>query len=439
VFYDANQDSVYNTGDLYLSGMNVKKYPTGTWTTTNSNGYYRFIVAPGNYAIKLMANPAIIPVSTDSVNINVGSTSVGPIDFAVRPDSNYFYRKEVYLSGWPRCNTSQSYHAYYYGPTFIPGTLKAKFYHSPNTPFHYSIPAADSSVGDTVYITLPNNNVSSGSIDINIGIPSAGDTVSTSVILETYNWNGQLLGSDTSTLVMQVRCSFDPNDKSVSPAGETQMHYTLFSDSLFYNIRFQNTGNDTAYDILITDTLDPNLDVNSFVLVSASHDVVPEIFQNGLMKFRFYNIMLPDSGTNEPGSHGYINYIVAPKSGLPENTIVTNRAYIYFDQNAPVVTNMTDNTLVSQIPVSIHPVVKSNNFNLYPNPFSYSLTLRSAGAQVLPVVFEVSDAQGRLMKKISISDISTVIDLSGLSSGVYFYRIIGSSDACNEMGRLIKY
>ena len=48
-----------------------------------------------------------------------------------------------------------------------------------------------------------------------------------------------------------IRCSYDPNDKSVTPAGIGEKLYTLKTSALQYQIRFENTGNDTAYHVVI--------------------------------------------------------------------------------------------------------------------------------------------------------------------------------------------
>jgi hypothetical protein len=60
----------------------------------------------------------------------------------------------------------------------------------------------------------------------------------------------------------------------------------------------------------------------------------------------FDNIALPDSTTNEAGSHGFVQYSVRAKAGLPNGAQIPNTASIYFDFNLPVVTNATHSTLV---------------------------------------------------------------------------------------------
>jgi len=73
---------------------------------------------------------------------------------------------------------------------------------------------------------------------------------------------------------------------------------------LTYKIRFQNTGTDTAFNIVVLDTLSDLLDVSTFVPLVSSHPYALEIVDSNVLKYSFENIMLPDSNINEPGSHG---------------------------------------------------------------------------------------------------------------------------------------
>ncbi len=145
-----------------------------------------------------------------------------------------------------------------------------------------------------------------------------------------------------------VLCSYDPNDKAVDPPGVKEEHYTLKEDTLNYRIRFQNTGNAPAIDVRIIDTLDQNLDWSTFKIINSSHSM-NTVFRRDHLEFVFKNIYLPDSISNEPESHGYINYSIESKEGVPDYTRVENQAHIIFDYNPPIITNRTFNTLVDEI------------------------------------------------------------------------------------------
>ncbi len=438
VFYDSNLDSVFNSSDIYLSGHAVKLYPDQRWTYTDNNGAYRFLAPQGNYGVKLMSNYYYDFVNADSQAVTLGASNIDSVDFAITPNS-HFYTPHAYLYGRARCNSTQTYSISYYGQSVIPLNLKIKFYHSPNTPYVSASIPPDSIVGDTIYFSVVDTLYGSGYININLQIPSIGDTVTFYTSLDAYSISGTYYGTSSADLSQIVRCSWDPNDKAVSPQGVEMQHYTLFSDTLLYHIRFQNTGTDTAYDVHILDTLNSNLDINSMRVISSSHVVTTELKQNGVVDFKFLNIMLPDSFVDKPGSQGYITYSIQTKPGLPENTLVTNRAYIYFDQNAPVLTNITDNTMVSQIPVGIFRPEGNLNVSIYPNPFSQTINVRINNPKAIPYSFMVTDLQGRELSKTTLHPNSTKIDLSSLSPGIYLYRLINGQDNSSEVGRIVKY
>ena len=106
------------------------------------------------------------------------------------------------------------------------------------------------------------------------------------------------------SLIFVVRASVDPNGKSVYPVNTLNVNSDHW---LTYTIDFQNTGTAPAENILITDTLDANLDLSTFTLTGYSNHPFTQVIGN-VAKFNFPNINLPDSISNEPGSHGYVQY-----------------------------------------------------------------------------------------------------------------------------------
>ncbi len=136
-----------------------------------------------------------------------------------------------------------------------------------------------------------------------------------------------------------VSASFDPNDKQALPTGIGDGHLVEPDWRLDYLIRFQNTGTDTAFKVLIQDTLSPFLDPASVRPGPASHPYTWDLSGEGVLTFTFDDIMLPDSNVNEPASHGFISFNILLDSGIAPGTIIENTAHIYFDFNDPVPTN----------------------------------------------------------------------------------------------------
>jgi uncharacterized repeat protein (TIGR01451 family) len=167
---------------------------------------------------------------------------------------------------------------------------------------------------------------------------------------------------EADTECLTITDSFDPNDKLVLPAGVTAAHYTAFGQELAYTVRFQNTGNDYAYRVVVVDTLSDQLDLSTLRVVGASHPYQYTVSGKGrpVLTFTFDNINLPDSTRDQAGSNGLVKFTIKPLKDLPEKTRIENFADIFFDYNLPVRTNTVRNTL-------------------------YDLPLESPGGDALPV------------------------------------------------------
>ena len=210
----------------------------------------------------------------------------------------------------------------------------------------------------------------------------------------------------------ELRCAYDPNDKLVNPYREDNL--SLLESDLVYTIRFQNTGNDYARNVVVRDTIDENLDMSSFDLISTSHpDHLKIIIEDErAVKFEFNGIYLLDSLTNEPESHGFIHYRIAPIEGTELNTNITNTAHIYFDFNPPIVTNTTSNIMVDEFPVVAIKSLANLSIQSFPNPTTDVIHMSRKVDQV-----RVFDTQGKLVFK---ADDTQRVDLKHLVNGIYF-------------------
>ena len=71
---------------------------------------------------------------------------------------------------------------------------------------------------------------------------------------------------NTSAFTSIVIGAFDPNDKHSFPGGEGPTHRVDPGQRLAYRIRFQNTGTASAVNVVVRDTLDSDLAINSFAV-----------------------------------------------------------------------------------------------------------------------------------------------------------------------------
>jgi uncharacterized repeat protein (TIGR01451 family) len=149
------------------------------------------------------------------------------------------------------------------------------------------------------------------------------------------------LGNDVPSQAIACRQNvgaYDPNDKMGYPLGYDGGNIAE-GTRLDYAIRFQNTGTDTAFNVVIQDTISTALDMSSFKVESASHDYTVSIDTNRVITFLFANIALPDSNVNLAASQGVINFSIDHAADLVPGDIIDNEALIYFDFNEPIVTN----------------------------------------------------------------------------------------------------
>ena len=161
-----------------------------------------------------------------------------------------------------------------------------------------------------------------------------------------FNQLGQKTGNPAVVqYCAQVIGGYDPNEKRASPTGFLASKEIDEDVPLNYEIHFQNTGNDTAFQVILLDTLSANLDLTTLRAGASSHDYEMDLLSENVLRFTFSNIGLVDSFTNEPGSQGFVHYSIKAKKGLAIATKINNAADIYFDYNPPIRTNQTTHAI----------------------------------------------------------------------------------------------
>jgi len=167
------------------------------------------------------------------------------------------------------------------------------------------------------------------------------------------NWTAGKMSSlpnDDADPIVDIYCgevtgSYDPNDKAGTPTGVGADNSILPNGKIEYRIRFQNTGTDTAFTVVIRDTLSTDLDIFTVKSGASSHNYSFRMYGPRILEWTFDNILLPDSFINEPLSNGFISFSVNQVPNLPDGTKITNNAGIYFDYNEPVITNTTNHNI----------------------------------------------------------------------------------------------
>lgn len=236
--------------------------------------------------------------------------------------------------------------------------------------------------------------------------------------------------------------SFDPNDKRGFPLGHGTENIIGVNQEIEYLIRFQNTGTDTAFHVVIKDELSEKLDLSTLRPGVSSHPYQFSIMDDRTLIFNFENIMLPDSNVNLIESNGFVKFKISPVRELPLGTIINNQAAIYFDFNAPVITNQTQHTLGEELlVVSIDPVIAKNDeevvCNVFPNPFMNRVTIEVEGDMLKNGKLKLYNLSGQLVKEVSAESNYFTITKSGLTSNVYFF-VIENEGKIMATGKVIK-
>jgi uncharacterized repeat protein (TIGR01451 family) len=234
-----------------------------------------------------------------------------------------------------------------------------------------------------------------------------------------------------ATSCVQNRNSYDPNEKSAQPVGYLERHVVTHNDEIKYTLHFQNTGTDTAHSVVILDTLSPALDLTTLVMGASSHNYTYAVFGGNILQVNFPGIQLPDSNVNAEGSNGFVSFHVQPRKDVPNGTVATNTAQIYFDFNAAISTNQVCHTIDS-IQYRITAVILNKNIiadlRVYPNPFAEKTTIELKSEKILKdIELRVLDITGKLIQKRN-AEMRFELDASEFTNGIYLLQLTSGGE-----------
>ena|GEM_PF-4648183 len=425
VYLDVDSDGTRNGVDYNLANRRVRLLPDSSISFTDASGNYYFAVDPGTYSTEFVADTNWLLTSSPTVyNVTVNSTDTAGLDFGINPIVDEYDMLSVLTGMTPRCGVIREYTVTYTNrsTTTTHGVVSLQL--DADLSFSSSNPAPDAINGSLLewdYDTLLVNE--SRVIHVFILMPAAAGTQLSSVLcVNALDQLSAVITTNCDSLNQTVTCSYDPNDKSVEPEGAGASHAVLKNSDLDYLVRFQNTGNDTAFLVVILDTIDPALDLSTLSVIASSHPVLTTIRPQRIVEFRFDDIRLPDSIADELDSHGFVEYRIHPAAGVTEGTIVSNTAHIYFDFNSGVSTNEVTTTLVSTIGILEIPGAEEG-FIIYPDPVKDQSTLQVLNAHVKGFDLMIVNALGQVAETQHVAGGSAIIRKKNLNSGIYFVII----------------
>lgn len=227
-----------------------------------------------------------------------------------------------------------------------------------------------------------------------------------------------------------VRGSFDPNDKQATPSGIGEENFISPNTDIQYRIRFQNTGTDTAFRVVLQDTLSSFLDPATIIPGASSHDYEWRLNDAGHLTFSFYNIVLPDSLTNPEASQGFVNFKISQKENLEDYTIIENSAGIYFDFNEPIITNIAMHTVLKLVNINIvsetvNTALPETQVSISPNPMQNGAWLKVDGIDISNPALQATlfDMTGKAVYTAKGSNDQIWLPRENLLPGVYFFSL----------------
>ncbi len=432
VFIDKNEDGEKNENESGLPYQKLLILPDSIFTLTDENGDFLYRCKAGGYQIKLLLEDNWgLTSALPNYDVVVSNLDLSGFDFGVKPKNNNV-QLEAYLTSLAsgQCSEPASFYITFrnHGTSTIDGQLA--FFPDKKIRQNIStVPEYDSNAADTSAIFWNFKNLNPQEerrIYVNFMMPDTdnlGDSLQNIISISPINMVNTY--SDTSHLV--IECNINPDNKFVLPIGVLDSNYVLMQEALTYTIKFQNRNYDTVHQVVILDTLSQNLDLNTFEVLTSSHAVKTTYTSDGVLEFRFDNIILVDSVTNEPLSHGFVKYRIHAKENLPDFTVINNSASIYLDFNPPFTTNTTNNTLTYLIPGSTSVISESTsteaNIKVYPNPFNHTAYLEYENTDSTPYLLYIFDVTGHVLQILRSDSHIIPIEKVQMNTGLYFYKL----------------
>lgn len=392
-------------------------------TTTINSGDYNLTVAENTYTTTVLGlSPYFTLSPAQAVDTFVGFNQTEIADFCIAPATT---ANDLAVTLVPLNAARPGFEARYklvyenVGTTELSGNVELDFDGALVT-FVEATPAETSVNGNTISWDYSNlNPFETRSIEVIFDVAEPpvveqGDVLP--YIARVNPVSGDAAPDDNVFELNQIAVnSFDPNDKQV-----LEGYQVLIEDAdeyLHYVVRFQNMGTASAINVRVQDALDEKLDWTTLKVLDASHAMETQLV-NRKIDFIFDGINLPTAASDPEGSQGFVAFKVRPASTVQLNDVVANAADIYFDFNAAIVTNTVFTKFVDVLGVAGFEALK---VVAYPNPANDILNIQAEGSISS---IEIMNVLGQTLLTSKGNSNREQIDISGLSAGNYFVRVV---------------
>lgn len=439
-FVDANTNNVFDANEFgFTNGyFTYEVNGDGVINTVNSStGSFQIISANETDSYDITFNlydesEACYDITTTSFNgVSVATGSTVTVDFPVVEEQSCEDLAVYLINNWAPPRPGFTHNNYLYlenlGFTTIASgsvefALDSQLILNNTFGVNSTYTITNTANGFTVdFVNLQPGEVESIGISMTCPVSVTLDDIVTNTATYLTDTNDLVPDNNYSTLSEVVVGSWDPNDKMEVHGPEIVYDDFVVSDEwLYYTIRFQNLGTAEAIFVRIEDALNAQLDESTFQMLRSSHDFV--VTRTGRdLEWYFDNINLPAEQDDAAGSIGFVYFRIKPLQGYAVGDIIPNTAAIYFDFNAPVITNRFDSEFVEPLSVSDF---DSNDLRIYPNPATNKVTISLSSESINDLKVSLIDIQGKEIIAPSVSYANTLeLDLSALNAGLYFVRM----------------
>ncbi len=442
-YMDDNQNCVLTNNETRVPQAVMQIEPGGYFDMTNAAGYYHANIPYGSYTIEQA--PSTVAEHCASAPIAFDLSAGGNLVTHNFPDTALLPR-DVWIdlaSSPARPGFQTSLHLGVQNATLGgTGNITITLTFDPVLTYLSATPAA-TVMGNTItWNTAQLNSFAHRSVSASFQVPAdvglIGTDLLNSATVSIVQPEVELTNNST-TNTRTVTGSYDPNAKEViTSSGVSNEFYVIDEDEwLDYTIQFQNTGNDTAFFVVITDTLPSTLDPLTFRFGARSHPCIVDMMGQGVLRFAFPNILLPDSNVNEPGSHGFVKFRIQPRLPILPGTVIENIANIFFDYNPAIITEPS--TLTAEFSTSVgHPSTSSGRqLTLAPNPASDRLRVSIDQGSIAR--FRILSIEGREVQSSTLQQRSVDLDVHDLPAGAYILEVVKSDSPHRINERFVKH
>ncbi|MEO8067318.1 MAG: FG-GAP-like repeat-containing protein [Flavobacteriales bacterium] len=425
VYNDIDADGAFNGTDHGLFNVRVD-LSDGRSTFTNHSGMYWFDAAPGNYSVEVE-----VPSMWQLTNTGVASAMVAAPngsaldrDFGLHAGQPFEALNAQLGSGAIRCTEQIPYYLNVTNTGNQIRDLRLTLNVDNISGFVIADPEPSTVNGNTItwdFTAVQPSHARSVTVKVQMADGSHMGVVMNDLLSAESLDNGLVVHTAIAEYHPTLVCALDPNDKQVVPVGEAEEHFTPMNANLEYTVRFMNTGNAPALDVVILDQLDSNLDPSTLQVLASSHTVHVLVDADGMIRFEHMGINLPDSGSNYEQSQGFVRFRIRALNGLSEGTVVNNTADIYFDNNPAITTNTVFNTLTYGLVDGVAEVVAGDEvLRIVPNPVQDQAIITVDATFDGAADLHLTDAAGRLVRRWKVRSNEQVhVNMAGTTAGIY--------------------